>query len=83
MSSYFLFRGDTLVDRVTDPKALGAGHLHSLGQPGDVLVFASPVSFDRYAWQQPNHEEKIKAWEPLFSTPETEAKYRTLILLQV
>ena len=66
MSGYFLFRDQVLVDKHCDPNRLGAGHLHDVGQEGDILVFDGPSSLSAYHWKYQKGDPQ--AWVPIMLT---------------
>lgn len=76
MSGYFLFRNQILVDKYCDPNGLGAGHLHDLGQAGDVLVHDGPAWLTAYNWVN-----NRPAWQSITLTEQQVKEYKVLILL--
>jgi hypothetical protein len=84
MPGYFLLRNQELVDKYCDPQGLGAGHLHNLGKPGDILIFdgsfAGRNHVTAYAWQQPQGRSPL-AWVRLSLTAQQQGEYKALILL--
>ena len=79
MSQYFLFRDQVLVDKYCNPNRLDAGHLHDVGQPGDILVSDGPVWVSAYHWY--HQEGDPKAWIPIMLTDEERRLWKALILL--
>ena len=82
MSHYFLFRGDVLINKTDTFTSIGAGNLHDLGQPGDILVCIERNRLMRYAWSSVSANGHERSWIPMVTSIKTEAKYRMLILLQ-
>lgn len=82
MSGYFLFRNQVLVDKYCDPTRLGAGHLHDLGQAGDVLVHDGPVRLTAYNWMN-SHPKDPTAWQSITLTEQQVKEYKVLILLYI
>ncbi len=84
MTQYYLFRGDILIGKTDGSTSLGAGNLHDLGQAGDTLVCIDKSNMSRFAWQQGREISGVKyqSWVPVITSTKTEAKFRTLILLQ-
>lgn len=82
MSLYFLFRGDILVDKSDTSASIGAVNLHSLGQPGDLLVCIEHSRLMRFAGYSGSDDGQELFWIPMVTSIKTEAKYRMLILLQ-
>ena len=84
MSGYFLFRNQVLVDKYCDPTEFGAGHLHDLGQEGDVLVYDGHVRLSAYKWSnQKNTPHTTQAWVPISLTDEKRQFWKALILLYI
>ena len=82
MSGYFLFRDQVLVDKYCDPNGLGAGHLHDLGQAGDVLVHDGPAWLTAYNWVN-NRPKDPTAWQSITLTDEERQFWKALILLVI
>ena len=82
MGHYFLFRGDILLNKSDNSTSIGAGNLHDLGQPGDILVCTEYGSLVRFAWSRGSADGQERSWIPMVTSIKTEAKYRMLILLQ-
>ncbi len=81
MYQYFLFRDQVLVDKYCEPNGLGAGHLHNLGQPGDILVCDRTTWLSAYHWK--NQEGDPQAWVPIMLTDEERQLWKALILLHI
>lgn len=81
MSGYFLFRNQVLVDKYCDPNGLGAGHLHDIGQPGDILVSDWPEKLFAYCWN--SQEGDPRAWSPIMLTDQERSFWKALILLSI
>lgn len=81
MSGYFLFRDHVLVDKYCDPHGLGAGHLHDVGQAGDVLVHDGPAWLSAYKWF--HQKGNAQAWIPINLTDEERQFWKALILLSI
>ncbi len=84
MTQYYLFRGDILIGKTDESTSLGTGNLHDLGQAGDVLVCIERDRVSRFAWQLGREISggRYQNWVPIITSTKTEAKFRTLILLQ-
>ena len=80
MTGYFLFRNQELVDKYCDPAGLGAGHLHNVGQEGDVLVYDGDVWLSAYRWYS-DRPKKPTAWLPINLTDKQRKLYKALLLL--
>lgn len=80
MPGYFLLRNQELVDKYCDPNGLGAGHLHDLGQPGDVLVHDGSAWLTAYHWVN-NRPKDPTAWQAITLTEQQVKAYKALILL--
>ena len=81
MSGYFLFRNQVLVDKYCDPNGLGAGHLHSLGQEGDILVYDGPAWLSAYHWVC--NPPDPQAWVSIELTDKEKQMWKALILLYI
>ena len=81
MSGYFLFRNQVLVDKYCDPNGLGAGHLHDVGQEGDILVFDWPEKLFAYRWYR--QEGDPQAWSPIMLIDQERSFWKALILLSI
>lgn len=81
MSGYFLFRNQVLVDKYCDPNGLGAGHLHDVGQGGDILIYDSPAGTSAYHWYR--QEGDPQAWSPTILTDQERSFWKALILLSI
>lgn len=81
MSGYFLFRDQELVDKYCDPHGLGAGHLHSVGQAGDVLIYDGPAWLTAYKWYHQKGDPQ--AWIPIDLTDKQKQVWKALILLHI
>ena len=81
MSGYFLFRNQELVDKYCDPEGLGAGHLHSVGQPGDILIYDGPAWLSAYHWKLQKGDPQ--AWKSIDLTDEEKRFWKALILLYI
>lgn len=80
MAGYFLFRNQELVDKYCDPAGLGAGHLHNVGQEGDVLVYDGDVCLSAYRWYS-DRPKKPTAWVRINLTDKQRKLYKALLLL--
>ena len=81
MSGYFLFRDQVLVDKYCDPNGLGAGHLHDVGQEGDILVYDGPAWLSAYHWKYQKGDPQ--AWVPIGLTDKDRQFWKALILLSI
>ena len=81
MSGYFLFRNQVLVDKYFDPNGLGAGHLHDVGQEGDILVYDGPAWTEAYHWYHQKGDPQ--AWVPIILTNQERQFWKALILLSI
>ena len=81
MSGYFLFRNQELVDKYCDPHGLGAGHLHNVGQEGDILIYDSPRKLSAYKWYRQKGDPR--AWLSINLTEIEKKQWKALILLYI
>ena len=81
MSGYFLFRNQVLVDKYCDPNGLSAGHLHDVGQEGDILVHDGPAWISAYHWYCQKGDPK--AWKSIDLTDQEKRFWKALILLHI
>lgn len=81
MAGYFLFRNQELVDKCCNTAGLGAGHLHDVGQEGDVLVYDGPAWLTAYKWY--HQKGDVQAWIPINLTDKQKQRWKALILLVI
>ena len=81
MSKFFLFRNQELVDKYCDPSGLGAGHLHSVGQEGDILIYDGPRKLSAYKWYR--QEGVPQAWVPIMLTEIEKNQWKALLLFYI
>ena len=85
MDKYYLFRGDTLIDKIehSNPRAVGTAKLYALGRPGDYLVCLFGADIYRYHWGEVNkNDRRAIHWVNDPPTKEECKHFLTLILLQ-